>query len=274
MHAVLPQTRRSLILGTELIYGVYAAFVLVTLATFTWIVTAVTPMRNWAWAIGGASARAFFRLVGVKLIVRGAEKLPPGVSNVLVANHSSYLDGVALVAALATPYRFVAKRELQHQLVAGIYLSRLGSEFVERFDAQQSVQDANRLAHLAASGTPLAFFPEGTFTRAPGLMPFHLGAFVAAARARVPVIPVGIRGTRSVLRAGQWFPRRGTIVVTVGRPILPPTNMPDDFTAAIVLRDAARSVILPGCGEADMTQTFGAQDAVHCAQDELNAHTR
>jgi 1-acyl-sn-glycerol-3-phosphate acyltransferase len=136
---------------------------------------------------------------------------------------------------------------------------------VERFDARQSVQDANRLAALAACGTPLAFFPEGTFTRAPGLMPFHLGAFAAAARARVPVIPVAIRGARSILHAGQWFPRRGTIVVTVGQPIAPPTNMPDDFAAAIVLRDAARNAILPGCGEADMAQTSGAQEALHAA---------
>ena len=43
----------------------------------------------------------------------------------------------------------------------------------------------------------------------PGLQAFHMGAFVVAARAGVPVVPVGVQGTRAILRAGQWFPRRG-----------------------------------------------------------------
>jgi hypothetical protein len=99
------------------------------------------------------------------------------------------------------------------------------------------MQDANRLAALAACGTPLAFFPEGTFTRAAG--PHALPP--------------------RCIRCGR------TIVVTVRPPIAPPTNMPDDFAAAIVLRDAARNAILSGCGEADMAQTSGAQEALHAA---------
>ena len=251
IHALLPQARHYVALAGELLYGVYAAFVLVALAALTWIVTAVTPKATWAWAIAGVSARTFFKLIGVKLIVRGAENLPREAPSVLVANHSSYLDGVALVAALPIPYHFVAKRELQRQLIAGTYLSRLGSEFVERFDAQQSVQDANELANLAASGTSLGFFPEGTFTRAQGLMPFHLGAFMAAVRARLPVVPVAIRGTRGVLRSGQWLPQRGTIVITVRESLPCPTGVVEDFAAAIALRDAARAAILQDCGEPD-----------------------
>jgi 1-acyl-sn-glycerol-3-phosphate acyltransferase len=261
IHAVVPQTRRFIAVARALLYAAYAVFALVTLGALTWIVTAFTPKPAWAWAVGGTSARTFFRLIGVGLVVRGMENLPRGAPSVLVANHASYLDGVALIAALPVSCHFVAKRELQGQFVAGVYLSRLGSEFVERFDAQQSVQDVNRLASLAASGTSLAFFPEGTFTRAPGLMPFHLGAFMAAARARVPVIPVAIRGTRAMLRAGQWFPRHGTLVVTVSKPIAPPGDVPDDFAAAIVLRDAARNAILRDCGEPDEVRAPIAQTA-------------
>jgi 1-acyl-sn-glycerol-3-phosphate acyltransferase len=186
----------------------------------------------------------------VTLAVRGLENLPRGAS-LLVANHASYLDGVVLIAAVPRPFRFVAKRELKSQFVAGIYLSRLGAEFVERYDTQQSVQDAGRLADLAASGTSLAFFPEGTFTRAAGLMPFHLGAFAAAARAGVPVLPVAIRGTRAMLRSGQWLPRRGTLVVTIAQPIPVPQGVDGDFRAAVMLRDTARSAILRDCGEPD-----------------------
>ena len=82
-------------------------------------------------------------------------------------------------------------------------------------------------------------------------MPFHLGAFMAAVRSGVPVIPGAIRGTRAILRDGQWLPRRGAIVVTVGPPIPPPKDVPEPFNAAVLLRDAARGAILQACGEPD-----------------------
>jgi 1-acyl-sn-glycerol-3-phosphate acyltransferase len=82
-------------------------------------------------------------------------------------------------------------------------------------------------------------------------MPFHLGAFAAAARAGVPVLPVAIRGTRAMLRSGQWLPRRGTLVVTIAEPIPVPRGVESDFRAAVMLRDAARSAILRDCGEPD-----------------------
>jgi 1-acyl-sn-glycerol-3-phosphate acyltransferase len=92
-------------------------------------------------------------------------------------------------------------------------------------------------------------FPEGTFERAPGLLPFHMGAFTIAARASLPIIPVAISGTRSILRGDQWFPRRGAVTVRVGEPIAPGGT---DFGAAVRLRDATRAAILAGCGEPEV----------------------
>ena len=76
-----------------------------------------------------------------------------------------------------------------------------------------------------------------------------MGAFVAAAEAGVPILPVAIRGTRSILRPDHWFPRRGGISVTIGRPIMPRAA---DWAAALQLRDAARAQILRHCGEPDL----------------------
>jgi 1-acyl-sn-glycerol-3-phosphate acyltransferase len=74
---------------------------------------------------------------------------------------------------------------------------------------------------------------------------------LAAAEAQVPVIPVTIRGTRSILRGEQWFPRRGTIHVHIGLPLLPDGG---DFEAALRLRNAARAAILTRCGEPDLVR--------------------
>jgi 1-acyl-sn-glycerol-3-phosphate acyltransferase len=98
------------------------------------------------------------------------------------------------------------------------------------------------------------FFPEGTFTRTPGLLPFHMGAFVAAAEAGVPVVPIALRGTRSILRSGSWFPRRGSISIQIGRPIEPDPAETDAWSRALKLRDLSRQHILRHCGEPDLTQ--------------------
>jgi hypothetical protein len=104
----------------------------------------------------------------------------------------------------------------------------------------------------------MLFFPEGTFGRAPGLRPFRLGAFVVAAQTSVPAVPLGISGTRSILRSGQWFPRRGTVSLTIGPPIMPQGS---DWTAAIALREGARAQILGYCGEPDLASEFASGPA-------------
>ena len=100
-------------------------------------------------------------------------------------------------------------------------------------------------------GQALVVFAEGTFTRAPGLLPFHLGGFLAAAAAGAPTIPIAIRGTRSALRDGQWFPRRGPIEVEIGPAIPAPTGL-SPMAATLRIRDAARRHISAHCGEPEI----------------------
>jgi len=194
-------------------------------------------------------ARLLLWLSATPVQVEGRTDLERSDTAVLVVNHASYLDSLVLCAALPLTFRFVAKVELSRQPLLRWYLDRLKTEFVERFDVQQGVSDAKRLASEARGGQSLLFFPEGTLSRIPGLRPFHLGAFVAAAQAGVPVVPVTLRGTRSKLRDGSWFLRRGAVSVVIGQPIWPQGS---DWPAAIKLRDAARAEILKRCGEPDL----------------------
>ena len=130
---------------------------------------------------------------------------------------------------------------------------RIGTLFVERFDPQRSATEAGQIIEAARSGKSLGFFPEGTFTRMPGLLAFRMGAFVAAAQAGTPVVPTIIRGTRSMLRAGSWFPRWGRLEVILEAPIQPDG---DDWSAAVRLKDAARAVILRRCEEPDLNEPY------------------
>ena len=225
-----------------------------------------TPASRWRFA--GALARGLFKLVRVPLIVervgveagdsRAGGPDHPLVSgaHVLCANHSSYLDGFVLVAVLQQPVRLVAKSELAGFAPMRIFLERLGCLFVDRFEPGRSAESADQMGDALARGEGLGVFPEGTFHRMPGLLPFQMGAFAAAVRIPAPIVPVVLRGTRSVLRGDAFFPRRGAIRVRFLEPVVPAqaddSSAGDVWSRAVALRDRVRAVMLESLGEPDL----------------------
>jgi 1-acyl-sn-glycerol-3-phosphate acyltransferase len=220
------------------------------LAGILWPLVVVLPSRKTRWRLIAMAARTFFRLSGTPLRVSGAENLPAD-GGILVVNHSSYFDNVVLSAVLRRPPIFVAKIELVRKFFARLFLERIGTLFVERAQAERGAEAAEQAVASARAGGLLVFYPEGTLTRMPGLLPFRMGPFVTAAEANAPVVPIGIRGTRSILRGGQWFPRRGAVQVTIAAPIRPSGS---DWTAALAVRDAARQELLRIVGEPDLSE--------------------
>jgi 1-acyl-sn-glycerol-3-phosphate acyltransferase len=181
--------------------------------------------------------------------MRGAERIP-ATPVVLAANHTSYLDAVVLVALLGPRvFSFVAKREFEANPLMRALLKGFGTIFVERFDVQKSAEHADALAGAARAGASIAIFPEGTLTRNTGLMAFRAGAFQIAVQSGVPVVPVALRGLRSVLRDGTWYARRAPVAVTVCAPVAPEGS---DWAATLRLRDRVRAEILQHCGEPDL----------------------
>lgn len=218
------------------------------------------PIEAARWSILRGALKLLARLAGIPLTVRGLDNLPPTTQPcVFVVNHMSYLDGFVMAAAIPRIFSFVAKAELAGQFIPRLLLGRIGTEYVRRTDKEGSLRDARRLAERAAAGRSLMYFPEGTLTRAPGLLPFHVGAFEAAVVVGLPVVPIAIRGTRSVLRDGTWRPRRAAIAVMIEPPIWPAeiaaeaaeAGRRDVWGTALRLRDAVRARILRHCGEPD-----------------------
>ena len=241
-----PQVRRSCRAALDIAYGLYVWGVFSVLAAVIWVLLAVLPKRAWRQYITHKLTLWLLRLVRIPLSVRGLEHLPAQSPYVLVCNHASYMDAVVLVAALPPHLRYVAKRELANRWIPRLLFNWLGTEFVARFDAQQGRHDIARVLEAVKGGTAVVFFPEGTFGREPGLRPFRMGAFMVAAQAGVPVVPTAIRGTRSILRSGQWLPRHGTVRLSIGAPLQPQGT---DWEAAIALRDASHADMLRNCGE-------------------------
>ena len=196
------------------------------------------------------AARLFLLLSAMPLRRTPLAELP-AAPHLLLVNHCSYLDALALCATLPPQmaYRFIAKREFVDQPAIHAFLRALGTLFVERFEASRSAEDVDEIVVALKEGHNLVMFPEGTFSREAGLKPFRMGAFVGAARAGVPVLVSALRGTRAVLRDRTWLPRRGAVDFTLGA-LLAPSG--EDWAAAVRLRDATRQEMLRLCGEYDL----------------------
>jgi acyl carrier protein len=246
---VAPQLRRGWRVVRGILFAAWAWLAFVPLFAAAFLAAWLAPGRT-AWNVTGTCARLWFRALRIPLVTRGLENIPASGPFVVAANHTSYLDGAALLAVLDWKnYAFVAKTELASGFFTKVFVSGLGARFVERFDVQKSAEHADELAASAKGGLSLIVFPEGTLTRHTGLAAFRAGAFQAAAQAGIPVVPVALRGVRNVMRDGTWTPRRGAIAVTVAPAVAPDGS---DWNATLRLRDRVRAEILKHCGEPDL----------------------
>ena len=212
-------------------------------------VVSLLPGRERRWAAARKCARVALGLAGVSPDVEGREWLDNAGPVVFVANHSSYADNLVSTAVLPGDVAVVGKRELESSGFTRFVLGRLGVIFVERFDQGEGARASDQLGEALAAGRSLLVYPEGTCLRMPGLLPFRMGAFRAAAELGVPVVPVTIRGTRNLLRPTTWFPRRTRLQVKVDKPL---TASGKGWAAAVTLRDRVRASVLAACGEPDL----------------------
>lgn len=236
------------------LYGAYAHAVFWGTALFVWVAALVLPTSGARWRTLRRAIRLMAAVTDVRVHVHGLGHLPAaGHPCILVANHASYLDNPLLILALPRRFSFVAKAELRTNPAIHLFLRRIGTEFVERRNARVAAKDLQRLSARSRQGGTLLFFPEGTIRRSPGLLPFRMGAFITAATEGVPVVPVAIDGSRALLTDGSWWPRRGEVTITIGRPLRPRDyndgGKLDKRQTAQALRAAAHRQILEHCGE-------------------------
>jgi 1-acyl-sn-glycerol-3-phosphate acyltransferase len=184
------------------------------------------------------------------------DNLPPD-DCVVVANHASYLDGPLLKGYLPWRFNFVIKGEMRNFGPAHFLLRRSGSKFVERSDVRGSTRDARQIVKAALAGESLGFFPEGTFQKEPGLLAFRSGAFAAARKSEMPVVPVAIRGSRYVLPAETFLPRRGPLYIDI-LPAIAPGDA--DYETTRSLAEASRQRILTVLDEPDLLAPDGPDD--------------
>ena len=202
-------------------YVAYCVACFAVLALIVLTINLFLPNLRHRRAVAGKFGRAFLWFSRHALQGRGS-RASAEVPCVVVANHASYIDAIAIVAALPPDFAFVIKKEMVRVPLMGLLLRRLGSQFVERFDRHKGARDARRVLKLAAAGQSLMFFPEGTFDETPQIGRFLGGAFAtrafadAGSRRRHPRHAgchasrsgVWVHRTRSASRSSRSWRRR------------------------------------------------------------------
>ena len=186
-----------------------------------------------AWAVFYIHVNPLWRIH-----VSGRGLLPWRGSAVLVANHTSLVDVLALFS-LFRPFKWVAKASLFKVPLMGWNMWLNGYVPLVRGSGESVRAMMARCGRLLRGGSPVFFFPEGSRSPDGRLGTFKLGAFTLAIDHEVPVYPVAVWGTGDALpKHGLTFRQRANIRVRV----LPPLS-PADHPTAEELRDATHRVL-------------------------------
>jgi len=249
----LKRVFRVVIFPLWLVFGVYAVAVLVLTWLLLMALVVFLPANpggaRLARRLSGVWAWIVMSLWGVIILAEGRGNLKSGVPVLLASSHAGWADTTILMAALGGDFLFLAMKEMMRWPTIGRSMEKAEHLFVDRSSFARG-RAVGAMAAALKRGRSVLVFPEGGFLRAPGLRPFALGGFRAAAEAGVGVVPIALGGTRKIIQGGIWIPRPGIVRVTLGESLLP---REDSREEAERLRDAARAFIAGHCGEPDST---------------------
>lgn len=153
-----------------------------------------------------------------RMTIEGRANLPVSGAYVLAPVHRSYIDTPITACVTRRRIRFMGKAEMWKYPVLGWLFSALGAFPVNRGTADREA--LVRCITVLGHGEPLVLFPEGERKDGPLVQPLFDGAAYVAARAGVPIVPIGIGGSARVMprHAKVLHPRK--VHVVIGEPIV------------------------------------------------------
>ncbi len=228
--------------------------IIVTTLTFAYIFVLGIPFLIHAlltrntdpiYRVGRLGTKLALWLAGVRLEVRGLEKIPAGRAVVFMPNHQGNCDPPALVAILP-PVLILAKKEFFRVPVLGRAMLLRGFIPVDRKDRDRAIQAVEEAVESLKAGHSFLAYPEGTRSRDGRLQPFKKGVFVMALKAGVPIVPISVSGSIKIMRKGDWSIHPGVVRMTVHDPVLTEGLKLDDRSQ---LMERVRRAILAGLAQ-------------------------
>jgi len=207
--------------------------------------------------------RRLCRTCGVEIATHGGERVAWHEPLIVMANHQSFLDIPVLYAALPEPFGMLAKQELFRLPIFSAAMRGLRCIPIDRDNVRQSLASLRQAAEQIRSGNSIVVFPEGTRSADGMLQELKTGPFYLAEMARVPIVPVGIRGTGRALAKSRVLVHPARVDVTIGEPILPGRRGPAE-------RDRLRNAVHAALGE--LTASLGSTKRKEPASARYDAH--
>jgi 1-acyl-sn-glycerol-3-phosphate acyltransferase len=209
------------IVGYAKIFWVYFWAVILTLILFfpVIIVAFLSSTGNLPFTMSKIWARVMLLVTGVRVIIQGKEKIQKGQAYVIISNHQSLYDILALVMSLGVQYRWTIKKELLKVPLFGHALYASRNIFIDRSNPEKARESIRKGLDRLPPGVSVMFFAEGTRSPDGRLKEFKKGGFNVALEKHYPILPVTVNGSRHVLSKGSIVFTPGRIRVVVADPI-------------------------------------------------------
>ena len=180
--------------------------------------------RGTRWMVHQNSIRWARSIIGLspiwRMVVTGHEHLQKGKHYIIVANHQSLLDILAVCAALSINFKFLAKRELFQIPLMGWGMASAGYIPVDRASHRSGRDAMRRIADVLEKGVSVLLFPEGTRSPDGKIQAFKMGAFKLAHDNEVEILPIVVDGTGQALPKKSWLiKKKSTFIVSIGKPV-------------------------------------------------------
>lgn len=175
---------------------------------------------------GRIIGRSFNWICGVKVVIKGLEKLNPDKNYIYIANHQSIFDIFSWGAVFPYQYKWMAKKELLKIPLISWGLNRGYGITFDRSNLEEAKKSVSAALEELQKGSSIFFFPEGTRSEDGEIQPFKRGAFLLACRAKVPLVPVVIEGSNKIKPKKGFFVHPGTITIS----LLDPVTITDENT--------------------------------------------
>jgi len=201
-----------------LFIGVFLSLYILIVGPPLLVYTLITRNPNPIYWAGIKGVMFFVRAVGVKVRVRGLERIPQGVC-LFVANHTSSADAPAVVGAIPRRIAILLKESLFKWPIVGQAFWSARFIPVNRSARDAAIASVEKATEALKGGQSFLIYPEGTRSPDGRLQEFKKGAVVMAIKAGVPIVPMTCSGAHRIMGKHSFVIRPGEIVVEFLEPI-------------------------------------------------------
>jgi 1-acyl-sn-glycerol-3-phosphate acyltransferase len=198
---------------------VYVVLATIVMATVVILVALFSRDGNSPHLVARAWARSILFVSGIHVHVNGLENLNVGGSCILMPNHQSNFDIPVLLGCLPVQFRWLAKAELFKIPIFGRGMRGCGYISIDRSNRKSAFQSLTEAATKIRNGVSVLIFPEGTRSWDGKILPFKKGGFVLSVDAGVPIVPIVIFNTWSIMHKGTLLVRRRSVRMDILAPI-------------------------------------------------------